>query len=136
MIELNVNIDGADSMELWLHKGIDLDAAIGKGLGEWASDLLDDQLYGTRNYAPPPAGSKYIRTGNLGANWALARKGTTGVEFQNMTGYAGYVVGDEKGGTQAWFHQGRWWLAIKKIEAGLDDADKAISMAIVEALGL
>lgn len=136
MIELDVHIDGDDALVLWLKKGIDLDDAIGRGLGDWAKDMLDKRLYGTRNYAPPPASSKYVRTGTLGANWGLARHGKTGVEFQNMTGYAGYVVGGSEGEGQAGIHAGRWWLARKRIEEGLDDADKAISKAIVEALGI
>jgi len=135
MIDLDISIDGDDAIALWLHKGIDLDKPIAQGLGEWATDTLDERLYGMHNYAPPPDGSTYVRTGRLGSNWGLMRgPGETSVTFFNATSYAGYVVGDGEGQGQARMHQGRWYLGRKRIEERLDGAIEKIARAIAKVL--
>ncbi len=135
MIEVQVKTEGGPAIEAWLAKGYKLDEPIGQGLGEWASETLDGQLYGSDKYAPPPAGSRYIRTGRLGAGWGLMRHGKTGVKFFNLVDYAAYVVGDGDGNNQAGIHAGRWWLATHRIEAQLEKLAAAISKAIDKVLG-
>ena len=109
-----------------LMRGVKLGDEIGDELREWAKDHLDGQLYGMENYAPPPPNSTYIRTGRLGANWGLQRKGKQSVTFYNMSPYAGYVVGDGKGNRQAAIHAGRWWLARKRTEAAIPELERRI----------
>ncbi len=130
MITLDVKLRGVDRVLATLRRGVDLDAAIGQGLGEWAKDLHDGQLYGMENYAPPPANSSYIRTGRLGANWGLSRPRKTAVSFNNTSSYARYVVGDSQGGRQAAIHAGRWWIARKKILAAVPEAHNHINRAV------
>lgn len=134
MIQLDVRPRGADRVLAFLRRGVNLESVVGRELGVWAQDHLDGKLYGMDNYAPPPANSKYIRTGNLGRNWGLMRHGKTGVRFFNMTSYAGYVVGDGQGNKQAAIHAGRWWLARKRTEAALPEAQKRIRGGISKAL--
>lgn len=130
MITLNVKLHGIDRVLATLRRGVNLDDAIGQGLGDWAKDLLDGQLYGMENYAPPPANSTYIRTGRLGANWGLSRPRKTAVSFNNTTSYARYVVGDSAGGRQAAVHAGRWWIARKKVLAATPEAHDHINRAV------
>lgn len=130
MIHLDVRPQGFDRVMAWLRRGVDLEGPIGDELGKWAQDHLDGELYGMENYAPPPANSTYRRTGRLGSNWGLRRRGKTRVEFYNMTPYAGYVVGDGNARRQAAIHAGRWWLARKRTEAGLPDAQRRIRARI------
>lgn len=134
MIHLDIKTHGGPEMRAWLAKGEKLDEPIGRALGEWATETLDGQLYGSANYAPPPPNSRYIRTGTLGAGWGLSRHSQTGVTFLNMTSYTGYVVGNEEGGGQAGIHAGRWWLARKRIEDRLDAAVERISDDVTKAL--
>jgi hypothetical protein len=80
-------------------------------------------------YAPKPAGSTYIRTGDLGAGLGSSMSGgaTGGMptiyntrrlgvgayisEVGSSTPYYNeYVIGE---GRQAWMHQGRWWTEVK-----------------------
>jgi hypothetical protein len=106
---------------------------IGRELGLWAEDVLDDQLYGEDKYAPPPPNSRYIRTGRLGRGYGLMRHGLA-VRIFNLTPYTGYVVGDAEGRGQAGIHQGRWWLARQRVEARLGDATERIGRAIEREL--
>lgn len=78
----------------------------------WASWTLRSRLQGTMQYPPPPSGSTYHRTGQLGSRWTIREAGSGMYAFENPTPYAGYVVGDE----QAWMHRGRWWKASERIE--------------------
>lgn len=130
MIKVSVNPQDLARAMTVLKKGTRLGDEIGSELRAWATDHLDNDLYGMENYAPPPAGSKYIRTGRLGANWGLQRKGRTGVTFYNMTAYAGYVIGDGGGRKQAAIHAGRWWLARKRTEAAIPDLERRISVRL------
>lgn len=134
MIQLNVKLHGVDRVLATLRRGVNLDDAIGQGLGEWSKDLLDGQLYGMENYAPPPANSTYIRTGRLGANWGLSRPRKTAVSFNNTTSYARYVVGDSQGGRQAAIHAGRWWIALNRVEGQVDKLADKIEDAVGKAL--
>ena len=126
MIQFDVRPQGFDRVMAWLRRGVNLERPIGDELGAWATDHLDGELYGMENYAPPPPNSTYIRTGRLGANWGMMRRGKTGVVFYNMTAYAGYVVGDKDGRRQASIHAGRWRLARKRTEAAIPEAQRRI----------
>ena len=130
MIQFDVRPQGFDRAMSWLRRGVNLERVIGDELGAWAGDHLDGELYGMENYAPPPPNSTYIRTGRLGANWGLARRGRSSVVFNNMTPYAGYVVGNSKGYGQAAAHVGRWWLARKRTEAAIPTAQRRIRARI------
>lgn len=134
MIEMDVRPQGVDRVLAWLRRGVHLEDVVARELGQWASDLTDSKLYGMENYAPPPANSKYIRTGRLGSNWGVRRTKRTAVEFYNMTPYAAYVVGDGKGGRQAGIHAGRWWLGRKRIIEAMPDGQKRIYAGIRKAL--
>ena len=79
MIQLDVRPRGADRVLAFLRRGVNLEPVVARELGAWAQDHLDGRLYGMENYAPAPANSTYVRTGNLGRNWGLARHGKTGV---------------------------------------------------------
>lgn len=129
MIDLTITPRGFDAMLARIRRGINLDDAIGRGLGEWAKETLDDELYGQNQYPSPPPNSRYIRTGNLGRNWGLARQGKTGVKFQNTAAYARYVVGAGSGQGQA-RRMAHWWLGRRKIEARLPQAKTMIGREI------
>lgn len=134
MIHIDITTQGADVIRRWLEKGVDLDRAIGQGLGQWATETLDGRLYGMGNYAPQPPGSTYVRTGNLGANWGLDRPRVTSVRFYNMTAYAVPVLGDGNGKGQA-RRMGHWWLARQRVEEQLPGALEKISDAINRQMG-
>lgn len=120
MIDMSINVNGEKAIMLQLHEFENFENEIADIMGEWAIETLDGELYGEGNYAPPPANSTYVRTGNLGANWGVRRSGKTGVVFENFVGYGGYVVGDGDGAGQAGIHQMRWWLARRKVEDRLE----------------
>jgi hypothetical protein len=60
-------------------------------------------------YPPPPATSRYVRTGMLGSGWTITPR-QDGYTISNSTPYTKYVVGTAYGTEQAWMHQGRWQL--------------------------
>lgn len=99
----------------------------------WATKVNDKKLYGRNNYAPRLAGSKYIRTGRLGADWGLQTI-PDGVMFRNNTEYAGFVVGDGARNGQAGIHAGRWWLGRDRIEDEVPELIDTMGNEIVEAL--
>lgn len=132
MIQFDIKTSGAPEAIKSIEKLVELDDKLGGILGEWAKGTLDDDLYGMGNYAPPPANSKYIRTGRLGSNWGLRRNGKLSVIFGNATDYAGYVVGNNDGAGQAAIHAGRWWIARKKIEARVPELEAKVDRYIDE----
>jgi hypothetical protein len=134
MIDIDIQLSGATGAQRALSRGTKLEDVIGRELGRWAEDVLDDHLYGEDKYAPPPPNSKYIRTGRLGRGYGLMRHSRTAVRIFNLTPYTGYVVGDAQGQGQAWMHAGRWWLARQRVEARLDDATERIGRAIEREL--
>ena len=56
-------------------------------------------------YAPPVAGSTYIRTGHLGRNWFTQVLDPLSVRVGNLAVYAGWVHGEE----QAEWHGRHGW---------------------------
>lgn len=119
MIDFSIKVNGEKAAALSLSKLDHFEDWIADEMGAWAIETLDGDLYGEGNYAPKPAGSTYVRTGNLGANWGVRRQGKTGVIFENNTDYGGYVVGDGDGAGQA-RHMLHWWLARRKVEDRID----------------
>jgi hypothetical protein len=134
MIDIDIQLSGATGAKRTLSRGTKLEDVIGRELGNWAQDVLDDHLYGEDKYAPPPPNSKYIRTGRLGRGYGLMRHSRTAVRIFNLTPYTGYVVGDAAWQGQAAIHAGRWWLARQRVEARLDDATERIGRAIEREL--
>ncbi len=134
MFDFGVSLDGAGSIEAWLRKGSDLGDKFERELGNWADDVLRDDLSGTANYASPPAGSTYVRTGEFGASWEV-RKNRLSVEFVNRAAHAVHVVGDAAGTRQARIHAGRWWLMRKRIENRLPDAMQRMGKVVDKELG-
>jgi hypothetical protein len=90
--------------------------------GEWRG-FLTPLKRDLRVYAPPPMGSKYVRTFNLKRNWQYAVLSPTSAEVTNMATYAGWVQGVE----QAPIHEGRWPKAITKVEEHLEAFVKRLS---------
>lgn len=107
----------------------------GRVMPAWATKVNDKRLYGRNNYAPRIPGSKYVRTGRLGADWQ-ASKVQNGLQFQNNTPYASRVVGDGARDGQAAIHQGagRWWLGRDRIEDEVPELVDDIGEKIEEAL--
>lgn len=82
-------------------------------------------------YPPKRAGQKYVRSGRLANSWRAEKQGNGVVianSARNKAGqpYAGYVVGNEKGGGQAWMHRGRWWTARGVIDKRRGDLKRDI----------
>lgn len=134
MIDLSIKVNGVEQVTRALRKLENLDDILAREMGLWAMETLDGHLYGMQNYAPPPAGSRYVRTGNLGANWGVLRPGRTSVAFTNATSYGPFVVGDSSGAGQAAIHAGRWWIALNRVEGQVDKLADKIEDAVGKAL--
>ncbi len=79
------------------------------------------------NYPPPPAGSTYQRTGQLGSwSWRVEKPGGGQYAFTNATPYAGYVVGED----QAFMHRNRWWIASERIDEQMVDLALRLAKAV------
>lgn len=91
-------------------------------------------------YPPPPANSKYRRTGTLGREiYDQVRpvgSGFVGV-IGSPTVYGPWVISDEKlsdgRGPQAKVHQGRWWTLQEILRKSIDGV-KQIYIAGIKAL--
>jgi hypothetical protein len=111
-INLEFGIENAKEVAASLALLEDLPAYLNNDFDAWASMTLHRYLRGTTNYPPPPSGSTYQRTGNLGGGWAATKTANSVYSFDNPVEYAGYVVGDD----QAFMHRGRWWQASERID--------------------
>lgn len=92
-------------------------------------------------YPPPPAGSTYVRTGELGRKWRGV--GTPDrVRIENPMPYAGYVEGDDPDykpkyarstvdSDQAWMHVGRWPRALEVLDEEYEKLLPRLQDAIV-----
>jgi len=92
-------------------------AAVGRGMARGARRVWQD----LPGYPPPPAGSTYRRTGELGRRFSVGEVSVSAnsatVPIGNNTPYAGFVVGPDMGSPhQAWMHRGRWWQLDKEME--------------------
>lgn len=105
-------------------------------LPKMSSDVVYRWAQGTRAilkstpYPPKRPNQKYIRTGKLANSWAAART-NTGATIWNKAGYSRYVVGDTKGGGQAWMHENRWWRARQDV---IDKEVKELTKELAQAI--
>ena len=105
-MQLSLQVTGAEVVR----KGLE-------NLGAEIPKIGREQIYRTEQaivrrmkiYPPPPAASRYVRTGALGSGWTITSK-ANGYTISNMTPYTKYVTGNAYGQEQAWMHQGRWNL--------------------------
>jgi hypothetical protein len=113
-----------------------------KGLQNLAAEIPRigrEQIYRTEQaivrrmkvYPPPPATSRYVRTGMLGAGWTITPR-QDGYTISNATPYTKYVVGTAYGTEQAWMHQGRWQLLRDVSDDEIGKLPKAIDDHIVQ----
>ncbi len=79
-----------------------------KATYQWAQQNVVGPLL-VKPYPPERPGQRYKRTGALGRGWGVTFNPAS-VTIHNRMGSSGYVVGDGRGGRQAWMHKGRWWL--------------------------
>ncbi len=108
--------------------------------------LQERLLKRLQTYPPPPPNSTYVRTGDLGAAWAVGvdARGTNlfqdrvSVELHNEVEspsgrrYAGWVQGDPRDGgpSQVPIHQGRWETAHQALDAESGELLQDLSNAI------
>jgi hypothetical protein len=104
MTQLTINVTGAELVRKGLQ---DLSAEIPK-IGKMQIYRTAQAIVRTMKvYPPPPAASRYVRTGMLGGGWGIVAQ-TNGYTLKNDTPYTKYVVGNAYGIEQAWMHVGRW----------------------------
>jgi len=104
-------------------------------LGEWAQDIRHELK--SMPYPPKRPNQKYIRTGRLANSWNVKKDKPGQVSIQNSARgdrgqfYGPYVVGDADGAdSQAWMHEGRWWLAADVIGDFMGDLTRRMSRDI------
>ena len=59
----------------------------------------------------------YRRTGKLASSWHVQRNGVAEYVVANSQLYAVFVIGDEFGSGQAWYHEPTWWKAVNVVNA-------------------
>lgn len=84
------------------------DAVLNNVLNEWGQATVNHLAQ--KRYPPPPANSRYVRTGTLGRSFGRtdAREGTIRLRNTANQGrgyYPVYVISEQ----QAAIHAGRWW---------------------------
>jgi hypothetical protein len=111
---------------------VDLDNALRKLLPrsaqiEAALDAGATAAHGVMQmYPPPPAGSRYRRTGNLRQKLRIKKLSKTSRIVENTASYARYVYGMP----QARVHRGRWASVVDAAEAAKKEA-----VAVLEERG-
>jgi hypothetical protein len=111
---------------------VDLDNALRKLLPraaqiEAALDAGATAAHGVMQmYPPPPAGSRYRRTGNLRQKLRIKKLSKTSRIVENTASYARYVYGMP----QARVHAGRWASVVDAAEAAKKEA-----VAVLEERG-
>ena len=128
-IKLEFGFENVQEIAASLARLEDLPTYLKPIIDQWAGEVITNRLAGQGNYPPPPAGSTYQRTGQLGMGWGNPiSTGRGEYMFKNDTPYGGYVVGDD----QAFMHRGRWWVASQRIEESLVDLAVALDKALSE----
>jgi hypothetical protein len=84
-----------------------------------------------KEYPPPPATSRYIRTFALQSGWTITPR-SDGYTISNATPYTKYVVGTAYGTEQAWMHVGRWQLLRNVSDEEIGKLPKAIDDNIMQ----
>lgn len=126
MITLDLKIENTDAVAAALATLEDMPRFFHPVMGKWVDRTGREYLWGMRNYAPPPAGSTYIRTGRLGDSWSSSELDWSAFVFENRADYAGLVVGED----QAWMHRGRWWRATDRIAERTDELMRDLEEAL------
>lgn len=126
-----MNLETTGIEQLARKLAADLEPAISAGAMGIAAALQDV----IAPYPPPPSGSMYRRTGQLGQGWRI-RAIPVGAVLENRTGYAGYVHGSP-GRTKR--HTKTGWVdeetAIEKVVSG-GQAERLMRQALAERLEL
>src|SRR6266851_7782383 len=118
-IDVRVQVDGVDNLMRGFQR-------VWTNLGPMMAELAERVEQRIKTYPPPPPGSTYQRTGDLGRAWAIGvdARGTNlyqdraSVEMTNtVTGpdgqhYAGWVQGP---GTQTRQHQQTGWETTQQV---------------------
>lgn len=118
-------------------RGLDrLPSEVGPSVREELDPLWRDIAGQLADYPAPPPGSKYNRSGDLGAGWMSTKpeyivraSGAIDARFANHVSYADYVQGDD----QASVHQGRWVLAATVLTAFEQDITLAVEHGVYRA---
>lgn len=131
MIEIQVEFRGLEELARRFGNIAAINRALDSGMAAWVKQIVRSRFTGMQNYAPPPAGSTYIRTGTLGGGWNHAMHGPLRHAITNPVMYAPYVVGDNE---QAWVHRGRWWTAARRVEQYLPDLVNNLATAAASIL--
>lgn len=93
-------------------------------LRAWAQDSRAELK--STPYPPVPAGSKYIRTGNLANRWAVVNLGVARYALVNRAPYSGWVVGEQQTQTH---RQNKWWRASEILARRLDELRDRLRVA-------
>jgi hypothetical protein len=135
--DLSISITGVD--RLVRNLGLATAQAVLTPPTERATTRLKDDL---KEYPPPPPGSGYVRTGDLGRAWKSRRPSRTmsGLEGgvfnavrSRRTGKA-YGPFVQKQGEQATVHRGRWQTDADVVAANRRDIEQDFARAIEKAL--
>jgi hypothetical protein len=135
--DLSISITGVD--RLVRNLGLATAQAVLTPPTERATTRLKDDL---KEYPPPPPGSGYVRTGDLGRGWKSRRPratatGLTGEVYNAVRSrrtrkpYAMFV---QKAGEQAAIHRGRWQTDADVVAANRRDIEQDFARAIDKAL--
>lgn len=107
-MQLSIKVDGK-----LVRQGLeDLGAEIPQ-IGRRRIRTFIDRVYRRVSpYPPERPGQRYRRTGNLFSHWQIVAL-PDGYQIANTAmrkgkAYPQYVIGDARGGSQAWMHKGRW----------------------------
>lgn len=128
MFAIQVKVTGAKQAAAAIPTQPKVVKRISDGMMTGARQILQERLYGMRNYPPPTFTiTNYVRTGKLGSGWGVRKNARAmTITFYNRVKYAPYVVGDE----QAWMHQGYWWVASQRVAASVDTISAQIETSI------
>jgi hypothetical protein len=109
-MRLSVSVDVDNALHKLLPRSAQIEAALDAGAAAAHSVM--------QVYPPPPAGSRYRRTGNLRQKLRIKKLAKTSRIVENTASYARYVYGMP----QARVHRGRWAALKDAAEAALKEA--------------
>lgn len=70
----------------------------------------------SRKYPAELPGQRYVRTGTYYRSFKLEPMQGQAYRLSSSAKYAKYVGGDAQGGSQAWFHVGRWPMIYDRVQ--------------------
>ena len=109
-MRLSVSVDLDNALRKLLPRAAQIEAALDAGAAAAHSVM--------QVYPPPPAGSRYRRTGNLRQKLRIKKPSKTSRIVENTVSYARYVYGMP----QARVHRGRWASVRDAAEAAKKEA--------------